>query len=239
VGVKVTRVYKFLSSDLALWDLRNRKIKISTFQDMNDPFEILGGHRSDPQLVAARTTLVALLNDWCGVLCFSRDWQDAMLWSHYADKHKGICIGLDVKVGKNLELKEPHYVVKRPDFDADMSALLAVASQVNDLKPSDFHACTAVMERMLLTKFSAWHYENEARCFVEMVPEQRRGSLYFAQLDEDIQPRMIILGPRCSTPAEEIQAAICGYSPPVAVVRTMLSPDSFQVIEDAIGSGRA
>jgi len=231
MDVKVTRVYKFLSAEFALENLEKGHIKISTFPDMNDPFELLGGLRSDPQLGPYLTALVSCLNDSCGVLCFTRDWHNAILWSHYADKHKGICLGLDVRVSENLELNEPHYVATRPDFDSDLKSLIEASTKISDLAPSDFHACMEVAKRMLLTKFEEWSYENEVRAFVEMKPEQKQGSLYFAQFDEDIQPRTIVLGPRCSTLPEEIQAAISGYSPPITVERTMLSPDSFEVIE--------
>jgi hypothetical protein len=30
------------------------------------------------------------------MLCFSRDWHNPVQWSHYADKHRGICLGFDV-----------------------------------------------------------------------------------------------------------------------------------------------
>jgi len=30
-----------------------------------------------------------------GLLCFSRNWHNPVLWSHYADKHRGICPGFD------------------------------------------------------------------------------------------------------------------------------------------------
>jgi len=42
------RLYKFLSADFALWDLTEKKIKISEFHDMNDPFELRGIRISNP-----------------------------------------------------------------------------------------------------------------------------------------------------------------------------------------------
>ena len=30
------------------------------------------------------------------MLCFSFKWSNPVLWAHYADKHKGICLGFDV-----------------------------------------------------------------------------------------------------------------------------------------------
>src|ERR1700733_7795266 len=98
------RVYKFLRADLALQNLTERHIKISTFPDMNDPFELLGGFESDPDLRRFRDGLTTLLNQ-CGVLCFSRSWQNALLWSHYGDKHRGICLGIDITGPAKVLLK--------------------------------------------------------------------------------------------------------------------------------------
>src|SRR4051812_20082149 len=32
-----------------------------------------------------------------GLVCFSRNWIDPVLWSHYAQRHRGLCLGFDVK----------------------------------------------------------------------------------------------------------------------------------------------
>jgi hypothetical protein len=233
------RVYKFLSADLALDDLGERHIKISTFQDMNDPFELTGGLDCAPELRVYLATLISRLNEWCGVLCFSQDWRNAMLWSHYAAKHAGICLGFDVS--GPVEMKDPHYVSSRQEVDTGLRILRDVATGVHDLAPSDLEACNKVAEQILLTKFDAWRYENEVRMFVALKQEQKRGDLYFAELNQHIRPSTVILGPRCTTTEKEIKAAIAkgGYSTPITVVRTMLSPNSFQVIDQALApSGR-
>jgi hypothetical protein len=206
---------------------------------MNDPFELLGGCITAPEMVAHRTKLESFLSGWCGVLCFSRDWQNAMLWSHYGDRHKGICLGLDISSA--VELSEPRYVTSREEFDSDrdLEVLLAAAPHIRNLKPSDpqFQACKSAVGRMLLTKFEAWRYEHEVRAFIALKSEQRQGELWFADLGSDIQPAVAILGPRCLTTTEEVKAATADYAQPIAVVRTMLSSRSFEVIA-APDSGR-
>src|SRR2546429_474927 len=102
---------------------------------MNDPFELTGGLPCDPQLRGHLTTLISRLNKWCGVLCFSRDWQNAMLWSHYGDKHKGICLGLDISA--TVQISDPFYVASRQELDPDLRVLLAAAPKVKSLKPAD------------------------------------------------------------------------------------------------------
>jgi hypothetical protein len=228
------RVYKFLRAEFALQDLRKRQIKISTFPDINDPFELLGGLRSDHELSEPKRLVISRLNDWCGALCFSRDWHNPMLWSHYADKHKGICLGLEITA--SAEVNEPLYVAHREQFDTDMRTLLRVAdSRVRGHTPSDkeLGACEQATKRTLLTKFDAWRYEDEVRVFIELKPEQQQGGLFFAEFDQQIQPSTVILGPRCSEPRQMVEAAIGGYSPPITVIHTMLSPTSFEVVDQS------
>ena len=66
------------------------------FADLNDPFELLSVELPDPVtrrcFAAWRTKALAEY----GVLCFGRSRRSPVLWSHYADKHRGICLGFDV-----------------------------------------------------------------------------------------------------------------------------------------------
>jgi|SRR6185437_509604 len=227
------RLYKFLPADWALWDLAESKIKISEFDDMNDPFELRGIGLSNPdvhQLLILRT----IKNN--GALCLSREWNDPMLWSHYGDKHKGMCLGLDI--GATVEIREPFYVENRQEYDANIF-LSAASRGVKNLKPSDreFQDAEGLMTKLLLTKFKAWSYENEARIFIALKEDQKQGNLYFADFDENIRPSMVIVGPRCSVAASKVEAAISKYTPSIMVVQAILSPNSFEVIEDVRGFG--
>ena len=92
----VMRVYHFTKADYAQKNLRNRRLKIAEFHDLNDPFELLGAELT-------KSTHRQIFSGWketiekkWGVLCFSRSWHNPVLWSHYSDKHRGICLGFDV-----------------------------------------------------------------------------------------------------------------------------------------------
>jgi hypothetical protein len=43
------RVYKFLTSEYAIKDIWERKLKISEISDLNDPFELIPCDLSDPR----------------------------------------------------------------------------------------------------------------------------------------------------------------------------------------------
>jgi hypothetical protein len=54
---------------------------------MNDPFELSGSRWSDPQVDSVLTDYTSAT---VGALCFSTNWSNPLLWSHYAEKHSGI-----------------------------------------------------------------------------------------------------------------------------------------------------
>ena len=55
------RVYKFLNKPFAMWALRDRRLRIARFSEMNDPFEMLPFDISKrDQRIAALMTLERL-----------------------------------------------------------------------------------------------------------------------------------------------------------------------------------
>jgi hypothetical protein len=30
------------------------------------------------------------------LLCFSADWSHPLIWAHYSDKHRGLCLGFEI-----------------------------------------------------------------------------------------------------------------------------------------------
>ncbi|MCX6543487.1 MAG: DUF2971 domain-containing protein [Acidobacteria bacterium] len=90
------RLYKFLEAKWALDDICRRRIKISQLADMNDPMELMSVQVKNAADQPDLDACVAQMNERFGALCFCRSWNNALLWAHYADKHRGICLGFDV-----------------------------------------------------------------------------------------------------------------------------------------------
>lgn len=83
--------------------------------------------------------------DNLGIFCLSANWNNVLMWSHYADNHKGFVIGFDTdhpyfKYSK-FNLKPVHYTNKRPTSS-----------------PSD-----DFIKNLIYTKADIWSYENEWR----------------------------------------------------------------------------
>src|SRR6266516_2353803 len=95
------RVYQFRDADIARKIVRERRLKISTFLEMNDPFELagIGFKASEFRIVPPRyrahleqlfpNSVLPTLKEKVGAVCFSRAWHNPVLWAHYADKHRG------------------------------------------------------------------------------------------------------------------------------------------------------
>lgn len=98
-----------------------------------------------------------------GVTCFSKSHLKTLMWSHYADKHSGICLGFDLypvnRADNNLMIMSVSYVksIRRLNFFKDRDAIL-------------FH--------WLFTKSHVWEYEDEVRAFFSdrngLIPFEKR-----------------------------------------------------------------
>lgn len=87
------RVYKFTCAQYGICNLQNKRLKLSTIGDLNDPFDLCPLDTADPRISDAANTLTAHLKKTAAILCFSWNW-DNLLWSHYGASHTGFCLCL-------------------------------------------------------------------------------------------------------------------------------------------------
>ena len=209
----MTRVYKFLPEEWARDDIEKQHIKISRFCDLNDPFELspfdLSNGDQRDALIHARKEFS---DGGVGLLCFSFKWSNPLLWAHYADKHKGICLGFDLP---DNAVRHVAYVSTRLPFPNP--------SELNKRRAQDW----------LFTKYSGWCYEAECRVFAKLDHEDEDGN-YFANFKEnEMTFREIILGYECQFPPESVlQSLLTPYDEEVKVIRARPSDESFDMIED-------
>jgi hypothetical protein len=85
--------------------------------------------------------------DEAGIACFSKLRDDILMWSHYADKHRGLCFEFDGSANCNF-FGEAQAV----EYENFTPVLLGEDS-------------LATMKRIILTKSKHWSYEREYRIF--------------------------------------------------------------------------
>ncbi len=85
----------------------------------------------------------------CGLACFTRDWNNELLWSHYARNHTGFCISYDEALIRGWS--EVHgsldvaYLEDAPVF------------RFFEETPDDFY------RKVIFSKSKSWEYEKEFR----------------------------------------------------------------------------
>jgi Protein of unknown function (DUF2971) len=215
------RLYHFTATKYALDDLRNRHLKIAQFDDLNDPFELKSVNLCDPMNAQAFDGIPEISFEGYkeamarrfGVLCFAENKTDVLQWSHYADRHRGICLGFGVshsqgKFGKVDYVEERFPFPEKPDVDFSW--------------------------KLLRTKFKCWEYENEWRVFLELKDgvwnESANRVLYFVDFGPELILQEVILGAANTTPTSDVLQAMHGYSETVRVSRIHLSCDRFELL---------
>jgi hypothetical protein len=214
------RVYYLTGAQFALSNLALRRIKIARFEDLNDPFELLGVDVGDKEHRAAFRATKEKINESKGLICFSKSWSNPLIWGHYAEKHTGICLGFDVPA----KLLAPVIYAKR---------LLKMEIDPKTRKPK---LTEKVVNQLLRTKFFDWKYEDEMRLVVELDDDTVESGKYFYSFSKDLMLREIILGPRCELPIEGVRNIVAEVKSPVVVLKSRIAFTRFEVLENKVAS---
>lgn len=214
------RVYYLTGAQFALSNLALRRIKISRFSDLNDPFELLGVDLNDKDQRAAFRATKEKINKSKGLICFSKSWINPLMWGHYAERHTGICLGFDVPD----QILEPVIYAK---------SLLKIDIDKKTSKPK---LTEETMNKLLRTKFFDWKYEDEMRLFVELDYDMIESGKYFYSFSDDLSLREVILGPLCELPIEGIRNMLVDFNPSVKVMKSRIAFTKFEVRKNEIAS---
>lgn len=209
------RLYHLISAEYGLMALRKRRLRASRLTALNDPFELIGVDVSDPDFRRAMYRFRDALSITKGIHCFSRRWSNPVLWSHYADRHRGICLGFDVD-------------------DELTSSVAYVPKRLNPagvLKGTDKQR-QAFMLRILSTKFSHWRYEDEVRIFVDLRDPDLDTGFYFTDFSPRLALREVIVGSECDLTRAELFEAVAKYSPSVRIFKTRPAFKMFKVVRN-------
>ncbi len=169
------------------------RMKLSTFDTVNDPFELLGATQGDP---VQKRVLKILRDHWTGrlgMICLAPTWKSPLMWAHYADGHKGVCLGIDVV--EEDKIKKVFYASDRLEglFDA--------------AKPNA-GATHATLLQVLTTKYKQWEYEEEHRVFAALDDRDPLTGHHYVDFDDKVVLREVIVGARCKKPVGEFAKVI-------------------------------
>ena len=154
-------LYKYISEDSLeyIFVANGISIKFTPFCDFNDPFESYGASiapHDEGSLI--HLTMRHEINNKLACLCLSKDPLNVLMWSHYADKHKGFVIGIDTEDAGFEDEANLIITAKKGDMDY-RGERDNVSVSVTHENIFDEH----VSRKLLLSKSLHWAYENEVR----------------------------------------------------------------------------
>lgn len=208
--------YHFINKHYGLKDLREQRLKVSDMNNVNDPFDFLS-------LAAPTKDDRRLLKEWLeemsqnfGLLCFSRNWQNPVQWSHYADRHKGLCLGFEIP---NENLRQVSYVQSRPVWPKQ------------DVTPIDLNTSekSHIVDQLLYTKFAHWSYEDEYRLFTSKLSKDPDGD-HYVNFNENLQLSKVMVGARCDVTRKELNAALGNLAGSIEAFKVRPAFHDFRIV---------
>ena len=208
---EVVRAYHFVPVEHGLDDLRRRRLKIARLDDLNDPFELWAPTQPTKEIREGLRKYKSEMSKRFGVLCFSLSWQNPLMWSHYADRHRGLALGFDISTNVIRKVK---YIQERPAFRA-----------VDEKLAQSF----------LYTKYAGWSYEEEARVWTTVQDPDPVSGLYFAEFSVDVLLREVIVGHLSKVAHAELKKTLKEPAGQVQVKKARLAFNSFRIVTDKRG----
>ncbi len=187
-------LYYFTTAEHGLAAIRDQRLKIAEIEQLNDPFEFLGFELSDRKFRARITRCKKEIAKDRGLICMSKYWNEPLMWSHYADRHKGICLGFDV----SAQCNRVEYIKERlPTSHLKESwQTPPTPENIREIIDSFFY------------KFKAWDYEEEYRLLCPKSYRDKGSNLYFQLFGNDMRLETVIVGCTSSVTRSEIDSAL-------------------------------
>jgi hypothetical protein len=181
-------IYKYMSAaDLEL-TLENNRIIFNRPVNFNDPFDqpkVLRDRFTDDEYDLWEQRYISpqeqadQVDEYWGkfaVSSFTRTFDNALMWAHYADKHKGAVIEIDaehaglmstdlvipVQFGSVIYLKKPNRFYRK-NYRASAIDTVRISSGENRFEIDNYEQ----LQRLFLSKPLSWAYEEEVRAIWE------------------------------------------------------------------------
>lgn len=219
-------LYHLIESRYLLGSIVRNRLKLSTVDALNDPYEMMpdlphvnGLH---PSICYLRDKMRDILKS-TGIISMTTAATSPALWAHYGEKHRGVALEFQFTEEQMPGLFKVEYsdarVVIRPDDDLNIHSVRE-----------------PIFERLIRTKASCWSCEQEYRwvfplqdCSV-MIDEN---GLFYRRFPEEV--KRIILGVDCDIPEAAIRKALdsLGFVD-IGITRAKLSESGFYVLIDPL-----
>ena len=182
---KYIPLYRYLPADAAIKTIESRCFRVSRITELNDPFEwSFGFDGSRPERIAEdrreRDEMIQEFNEKWGVLCFCEVFKDPVMWSHYADRHRGLVIEIKANVHEDAYHKVLYS--RRPIL------------QQNWLDDRERHAqeLKGTFKKFFRFKARSWKYEREWRVVISLNQCEFAGGMFLWRIPDNFVTRVIV-----------------------------------------------
>ncbi len=190
------------------------RIRVSTFDKVNDPFELLGARLTDKEW---RRQFGGLYNHWVetlGFVSFSDNWRSPLMWGHYARNHTGVCLGIEIPARRVWQM---NYQPERLELLLKVSHLEAA---IDD----------EVIKQVVTTKFQDWAYEREWRYMSRLEYKDEDTGLHYVEFSPEFELREIIAGARCERSLPDLRRQVFGNTSTIRVSRARAAFGTFSMV---------
>ena len=154
------------NSNQMKFSLDLEKLRFSSNGSLNDIFE--GLPNSDYSMYSIEKC-INKLSKTAYIKCFTETYQNNLMWAHYADSHKGVCIEYDIKrIDEESIIDNFFPVVYSKKRDVFVSEELLI-DYFNGEKELD---ATRDAKGIFLKKADCWKYEKEWRACIMNVDNE-------------------------------------------------------------------
>lgn len=165
--------------------LINKKLYASKFDKLNDPME---GYYDNYQ---SSNSLIEKVNDEINniyITSLSRRNDNPILWAHYANEFKGICIEIETHTSTQFTVHNINYTKTKR----------IIGNSLFD----NYYTANDYAKQLLTTKFPEWKYESETRLLTNN-----------NFIIEDFNINAIYLGVKTSSINKEVIRRLCPEIP--------------------------
>jgi hypothetical protein len=130
-------------------------------------------------------------------------------WAHYAESHRGFCLGFDIPD----EIQQAVTYVEKP------------------IKLT--HLDYEIANKMAFTKYDHWRYEEEVRAWATL--QEKSGFHYFYDFGDKLRLVEVIVGAGSPVSDRKILQALGRHRKGVRISKARLAFNAFEVVEDENG----
>lgn len=214
-------LYYFTGNRYGLAAIRDKRLKVSKFSELNDPSDHLGisvtGVYNKISLMQQRDRF----NTQGGIICMSKNWREPLLWGHYAENYRGTCLVFETDEEWWFDVA---YIKEKPTLATFGK------SEFSDLTERDLMA-------LGLMKSERWLYEAERRRFVEFSEYDFVDDIYFKSFDDAMKLKAVLFGFRSTVSDQQIEK-ILEFDENIKMGFTRNSEKYFQIILDQTDTNR-